>query len=581
MFLASSRWAPAVLALTLLFPAAALAQSEGFALNRFDPAERGSDWFSADSLDLRGHGRLLLGVTGDWAEKPLVLYSRDGDELRSIIEHQFFAHAGASLVLWDRLRLGVSLPILVYQAGEGGTVGGTTFVASEGTTVGDLRLAADVRVLGEYRSPVSLSAGVAVFAPTGDQAAFAGDGKLRVLPRLLLGGDIGNLVYAAKLGVLYRAHDAGFNGSPTGTEAVVAAALGYRTDGGGWLLGPELFGSSVITDGDAFFSRRETPFEVLLGVHYKPTPDLRLGGGFGPGLTRGFGAPQFRGVISLEWAPEPAKAPLVLPPIEPAKPKDRDQDGILDGDDACPDEPGVKSDDLAKHGCPLPGDRDQDGILDVDDACPDEAGIKSDDPKKHGCPRRDSDKDGVFDDEDACLDEPGVRTEVPQTNGCPLPKDRDKDTIIDSEDACPDSPGPKDADPKKNGCPAARVEQGQIKILERVEFENNSAKIRPESDRILNAVLAVLKDHPEFNKLNVEGHTDNRGAAAHNLNLSQRRAASVMKWLVDHGIDKARLSSKGFGMTKPIEPNDSDRGRQNNRRVEFHILESDGKPITE
>jgi outer membrane protein OmpA-like peptidoglycan-associated protein len=90
-----------------------------------------------------------------------------------------------------------------------------------------------------------------------------------------------------------------------------------------------------------------------------------------------------------------------------------------------------------------------------------------------------------------------------------------------------------------------------------------------------------MTEHPEFTKLSVEGHTDSRGNANHNLDLSRRRAASVMKWLTERGIAKARLESKGFGMTKPIDSNDSDTGRQNNRRVEFHILEKDGKPLSE
>ncbi len=581
MSLASSHRAAAALAVLLsssVLPSVARAQSAGFAIDRFDPAERGSDWFAADSLDMRGHGRVVLGATGDWGEKPLVLYDRDGEAARNIIEHQLFVHVGGSLMLGERLRLGVNLPVLADQAGEGGTLNGVRFEASEGAALGDLRLAADLRLFGKYRSPVSLAGGVAVFVPTGNRDAFASDGQVRVLPRLLLAGDVGNLAYSAKLGVLYRANDEGFNGSTQGTEAVVAAAIGYRSDSGKLVLGPELFGSTVITEGDAFFSRRETPFELIFGVHYKVGDDWRLGAGFGPGLTRGFGAPQFRGLLSLEWAPEPAKEPLVLRPLEQP---DRDKDGILDAVDACPDERGVASDDPKQHGCPRPGDRDGDGIFDADDACPDERGVASDDPKQHGCPRPDRDQDGVFDDEDACVDEPGVRTTDPLTRGCPLPKDTDKDSIIDPEDACPKAPGPRDSDPKKNGCPAARVEQGQIKILERVEFENNSAKIRPESDKILQAVLALMSEHPELTKLSVEGHTDSRGGANHNLELSRRRAASVMKWLVDHGIAKSRLESKGLGMTKPIDSNDTDAGRQNNRRVEFHILEKDDSPLSE
>jgi outer membrane protein OmpA-like peptidoglycan-associated protein len=69
----------------------------------------------------------------------------------------------------------------------------------------------------------------------------------------------------------------------------------------------------------------------------------------------------------------------------------------------------------------------------------------------------------------------------------------------------------------------------------------------------------------------VEGHTDNRGGAAMNMGLSTRRAASVATWLIKHGVDKSRLTSKGFGLTKPIDTNATEEGRQNNRRVEFHI----------
>jgi len=88
-----------------------------------------------------------------------------------------------------------------------------------------------------------------------------------------------------------------------------------------------------------------------------------------------------------------------------------------------------------------------------------------------------------------------------------------------------------------------------------------------------------MTSHPEFTKLAVQGHTDNRGAAGYNKRLSAQRANSVMKWLVDHGIAKARLSAAGFGLEKPIDSNDTDVGRQNNRRVEFHILEVDGKAV--
>jgi outer membrane protein OmpA-like peptidoglycan-associated protein len=272
-------------------------------------------------------------------------------------------------------------------------------------------------------------------------------------------------------------------------------------------------------------------------------------------------------VGSLEWFP------AIVPP--PPPPSDRDNDGIIDNDDACPDIPGVRTEDPKTNGCPPPPpDRDNDGILDAQDACPDTPGVKTDDPKTNGCPPPppDRDKDGVTDAEDACPDTPGVKTDDPKTNGCPPPPpDRDKDGILDQEDACPDTPGPRNQDPKKNGCPEARIEAGEIKILQQVKFKTNSAEILPESDSILSAVTKILADHPEISGVRIEGHTDNRGGAAMNLGLSTRRAASVLNWLVRHGIDKSRLTSKGFGLTRPIDSNTTDEGRQNNRRVEFHI----------
>ena len=73
----------------------------GFALDRFDPSERGSDWFALESLDLRGNGRMALGVVGEWAYKPLVIYDENGDEVTAVVEHQVFAHVGGAVNLFD------------------------------------------------------------------------------------------------------------------------------------------------------------------------------------------------------------------------------------------------------------------------------------------------------------------------------------------------------------------------------------------------------------------------------------------------------------------------------------------------
>lgn len=563
-----------VLGLALLTLSPAVASAQGFALNRFDPSERGSDWFAVESLDLRGHMRPAVGVVGDWGYKPLVLYDANGDERAAIVEHQIFAHLGASLVMFDRVRFGVNLPLAAYQSGEAGTVQNSTFDSSNSTTVGDARIGADARIVGEYGDPVTLAGGLQVHLPTGSQDSFTGDGNVRVTPRVMAAGDIGMFTYAARLGFVYRANDDAIGGIPKGSELSFGAAAGVRLLEKKLTVGPELFGGTVVSDGDSILKdQRTTPVEVIAGAHYRINEDWKAGAGVGPGLSRGLGAPTLRVLATVEWAPDFAKKEL---------PVDRDGDGILDTEDACPTIPGMRTDDPTTNGCPAKpvADRDGDTIPDAEDACPDQPGPRTSDPATNGCPPPpDRDKDGILDAEDACPDEPGVRTEDPKTNGCPPPKDRDGDTIVDPEDACPDVPGPANQDPKKHGCPLARIESGQIRITERVEFEYNSAKIRKESEEVLNAVLSILKDHPEITKISVEGHTDSKGADFYNKQLSQRRAASVSKWLSDKGIDKKRLAAKGWGEEKPIDSNDTDEGRQNNRRVEFHILELGGKPV--
>ena len=116
-----------------------------------------------------------------------------------------------------------------------------------------------------------------------------------------------------------------------------------------------------------------------------------------------------------------------------------------------------------------------------------------------------------------------------------------------------------------------------IKISEQVKFATGSAKILKDSDELLGAVADIFLKHTEIAKVRIEGHTDNVGKPAANKQLSQARADSVKTWLVKHGIDKKRMSTQGFGQEKPIDDNATDKGRANNRRVEFHI-EDGGTP---
>ena len=551
--------AASVFAAVVTLSGVSFAQSSGFALNRFDPSERGSDWFSTDSLDLRGASRLAVGLVGDWAHKPLVRYDQNGNEKDVMVENQLYAHLGASWVFFDRLRFGLNVPVVLMNTGSEVEDRG-----KDGFGIGDLRVGADARMLGEYGEVITVAFGVQVHIPVGSQDGFTSDGKVRIVPRLSAAGDFGVLAYSARVGVNVRTLTEDFENEPFGTELLFGAAAGARLLDGKLLVGPEIFGSTVVSDSDGLFARRTTPFEVIVGGHYSLGDNWRFGLAVGPGLTRGMGAPQLRVLASVEWC-QAAE--------EEKPPSDRDGDGIFDENDACPDEPGVANEDRTKHGCPLHGDRDGDGIFDEDDACPDDPGVRSNDPKKHGCPRSDKDGDGIFDEEDACPEEAGPPNEDPEMHGCAVPPDRDDDGVYDDDDACPDDAGPPNEDPKKNGCPIVVVTETEIRITERVEFDTNTAKIRLESAVVLEGVLQILQRFPEIRKVRVEGHTDNRGVAYTNRILSRNRAAAVVKWLTDRGIESERLISEGYGQTRPIDPNNTDEARQNNRRVEFHIIE--------
>jgi outer membrane protein OmpA-like peptidoglycan-associated protein len=284
-------------------------------------------------------------------------------------------------------------------------------------------------------------------------------------------------------------------------------------------------------------------------------------------------------------------------------PLDKDGDGVADYVDQCPDVAGTKE----LNGCP---DKDGDGVGDKEDMCPDVAGLAS----FNGCP--DKDGDGVGDKEDRCPDVAGLATlkgcpdsdgdnvvdmddKCPNTKagyivdaaGCPL--DNDKDAIVNEEDLCPDAAGTlvfkgcpdtdgdgvgdnEDRCPKvmgtiaNKGCPEI-TKQDVKKITEiasKIFFETNSDKLKVASLAQLDELAIILKRYDAAN-LSIEGHTDSQGEDAFNLTLSQKRSASVKTYLMEKGIMESRLSSQGFGESKPIADNNTSDGRARNRRVEL------------
>jgi outer membrane protein OmpA-like peptidoglycan-associated protein len=236
-------------------------------------------------------------------------------------------------------------------------------------------------------------------------------------------------------------------------------------------------------------------------------------------------------------------------------PLDTDGDGVPDYLDKCPDTPADVA--VDENGCPL--DSDGDGVPDYLDRCPNTpAGVKVD---EFGC-APDKDGDGVPDYLDQCPDTPvGVAVDA---NGCPL--DTDGDGIPDYLDRCPSTPGVA----SNYGCPDIKPEIKKVfkQALTGIQFDTGKATIKQSSNQILNQVVKIMNENNDFN-LDIAGHTDNVGKPASNLDLSTRRAAAVKDYLVRKGIDAARISSEGYGDTRPVASNKTAVGRTQNRRVEF------------
>ncbi len=259
---------------------------------------------------------------------------------------------------------------------------------------------------------------------------------------------------------------------------------------------------------------------------------------------------------------------------------DNDNDGILDVDDRCPNIAEDRDGDHDEDGCPeanREGDRDGDGIPDSKDKCPDDPEDKDGFEDLDGCPEYDNDKDGIPDKADSCPDDAEDKDKFEDEDGCPDP-DNDKDQIPDVKDKCPNDPETYNGFQDQDGCPdkgKVIIEGSDIVILDKVQFETNSAKILPASNEILDAVAATMKGHPEFLVMEVAGHADERSTDEHNLSLTKQRAQAVMEAMQKRGVPAKRLVSQGYGEYCPLDAASNPAAWEKNRRVEFKIVKTE------
>ena len=267
---------------------------------------------------------------------------------------------------------------------------------------------------------------------------------------------------------------------------------------------------------------------------------------------------------------------LAIQAAEECRPKDIDNDGIMDNVDDCPKQPETYNDYQDEDGCPEK-DTDGDSIFDDADACITVPEDLDDFQDLDGCPEYDNDKDGIVDVADKCPNVPEDYDGFKDEDGCPEETgDTDGDGILDDVDMCIREVETFNSYMDDDGCPdrapkGVRVTKNAIIIDEKIYFQTAKAIILPKSYDILNSVAQAMQDYANI-RVEVQGHTDSDGSESYNLKLSNRRANAVREYLVNAGVDESRLESKGFGETTPIADNKTAAGKEKNRRVEFKIV---------
>lgn len=315
--------------------------------------------------------------------------------------------------------------------------------------------------------------------------------------------------------------------------------LSAGVGGGNYMSKPSVIGYMPIGLGVQFNLMEET--YIYLQGNYRwswNTTQLPSSTWYSLGITQSLHGPK----------KEPVIKQVPIPVVQ--ENKDRDNDGVENDVDQCPDVAGKVN------GCP---DADNDGIADKDDRCPQEPGTQ----KYNGCPIPDTDKDGINDEEDKCPNVAGL----PKYNGCPIP-DSDNDGVNDEEDKCPNVAGVRE----NNGCPEIKKEviEKVNKSAQSIYFMSGKDVIDKRSYKGLDALVALLNDEPTYN-LTVDGHTDNTGSDALNQTLSEKRAMAIKNYLVKKGVSEDRITTNGYGSSRPIADNKTTAGRAKNRRVEMTI----------
>ena len=539
---------PPAFSLGLLLSCVAASSAQAAGINHFQAAAGSHNYLVTNHPAVLPHLQPSTWLLGSYARNPLVCRDPQGAAAYPIVQHQANAEVAAAMGLFDRFEVGAVLPAM-YLYGPPVPNNPTALCGGPGLQADGLQELsfADPRLLAKvlltpwnegFVASLRVSADMPLAQTNNRVVGFAGETLPNISPALTVGFSSKYIRFAADVGYLLR--------SPTqvgdlliGHEILYGAATEVSVIPNTLALTLDVYGKA--SPAALFSSRDQFPLEGVGAVKLY-FADMVLLGGIGSGLRADYGAPDFRAFAGIGYYPIPDGA------------DDKDRDGILDADDACPEYPEDFDGYEDTDGCP-DTDNDLDGILDIDDKCPDEPEDKDRWQDKDGCPDPDNDEDGILDADDECPNDPEVFNGVDDADGCPDSREDDEEQV------------------------KVVVRREKIEIREKVFFAFDSDRILPQSYELLDDVARVIKEHPEIAKILVEGHSDADGATRYNQELSQRRASSVVQYLIAAGVSDSRLEALGYGENRPAASNRSEEGKATNRRVEFTILDENDQPV--
>lgn len=250
---------------------------------------------------------------------------------------------------------------------------------------------------------------------------------------------------------------------------------------------------------------------------------------------------------------------------------DNDNDGVVDSLDKCLNEAEDIDSVLDNDGCP-DLDNDFDGVDDTSDLCPSEKEDVDGFEDGDGCPDADNDGDKLLDSYDECPDAPEDLDTFEDVDGCPDP-DNDGDGFADAHDTCPNQAETKNGYLDTDGCPdTVFAISNKATVIKGLSFRGNGSELHQHSFKALDDIVKSLNIWNEM-KVEISAHTDARADAKKSKILTQKRANSVKKYLVSQGINAGRIVAKGFGKSRPIAHNSSAAGRAKNRRIEIRKID--------